>query len=703
VSLSAAMLPIIRDFSGEAQGHCENATRAILEMERAPEDAHDSKAYEAVARSLHALKGSAGTLGLASLSNLAHRAEDLLADVARRKAPVQGSVADALLAALDAFLVGVRLAGETGEVPPSFSLDEVVAQLESASRGGPGAAPSSRATGIAQPMQPTEAKARAADAWRVDSGQVVSLLRDVERVRELRFRVDRRRAELDEVAAVLAAESRRDRSSPAPHQVRSVSRGLRADAEEAADTIASLEQGLRSISSLPIRTLLEPLHRAVRDLCRQTGREARLSVVGDELTIDRRVLEALRGPVVQLIRNCIAHGIEAPETREGRGKHREGSVVVRAEQVGNTLFLTVEDDGNGVDFDRVRQVAVDRGLMSADEAARLGPAALARVLFRPGFSTRSDVSETSGRGVGLDVVQGAVDDLRGTIDIESVAGQGTRFVLTLPIELGSSQVLLLRVADQVFGLPMLAAESGIALREDHVLAGSRADARLQLGPDVLPLCDLGVLLGLRQRATWQRGQPIVILRQKGERLAVAVDAVVGNLDLVVRPMPREVQAVPAYQGAAALALGELVLVLSPGWIVGQSVAPRRAPADERRRALVVDDSITARAMYRTALESGGYRVTAASTADQALSLLKHSAYDVVLVDVLLGEADGVWLTSELRGRQETRGIPIVLISAKGTERDRGLAAGATLFLDKRDCSAHFLLKKVESVLVRGSA
>jgi len=701
MATSAALLAVIRDFSGEAQELCEGATRAILALELGSEG--DPTLYDEVARSLHTLKGSAGTLGLSPLSDLAHRAEDLLVASRRHRAPARGDVADALLAALDAFLAGVRLASETGEVPASYSLDEVLARIEHSRSRVEGATPEGGEEPVKEaPPSARDPMSRIAEAWRVDTAQVVSLMRDVERVRELRFRVDRRRLELDEVAARLAERERDDRSGGVRHQVVSVSRGLRADAEEAADTIASLEQGLRSISTLPIRTLLDPLHRAVRDLCRQTGKEARLSVVGEELALDRRVLEALRGPVVQLIRNSIAHGVETPEIRVGRGKHREGAVVARAEQVGNTLFLTIEDDGNGVDFDRIRRVAVDKSLVTADEASRLDSPALVRMLFRPGFSTLSDVSETSGRGFGLDVVASAVEDLRGRVDVESVAGQGSRFVVTVPIELGSSPVLLLRAGDQVFGLPMLAAESGVALRDDQVIAG-RAGARLQHGLDVVPLRDLGVLLGLRQRWVWQRGQPVVVLRHKGVRLALAVDAVAGNLDLVVRPMPREVRDVSAYLGAAALALGELVLVLNPAWVVGRSAAADLSPSDHGRRVLVVDDSITARAMYRTALESGGWTVSAASTAAQALSLLAHSVYDAVLVDVVLGESDGVRLTSELRARRETRSLPVVLVSARSTERERGLAAGATLFLEKRDCTAQFLREKLESVLARGAA
>jgi two-component system chemotaxis sensor kinase CheA len=577
MTISAALLAVIRDFSGEAQEHCERATRAILALEHGSED--DPKLGDAIARSLHTLKGSAGTLGLSSLSDLAHRAEDLLVEVRRQHAPVRGDVADALLAAFDAFLTGVRLASETGEVPAAYSLDEILAGLDRARPGGDDAAPGAGAKEAREaPPAPVDTTPRAAEAWRVDTLQVVALMRDVERVRELRFRVDRRRLELDALATGLAPKGRDGRQGNLHHQVLSVSRGLRADAEEAADTIASLEQGLRSISTRPIRSVLEPLHRAVRDLCRQTGKEARLSVVGDELALDRRVLEVLRGPIVQLIRNCIAHGVEPPETREARGKHREGAIVVRAEQVGNTLFLSVEDDGHGVDVERIRQVAVEQGFVSSDDAARMGSPALVRLLFRPGFSTLPDVSEASGRGVGLDVVRTAVDDLRGRVDVESVAGQGTRFVLTVPIELGSSPVLLFRAADEVFGVPMLAAQSGIALREDQVLEGP-AGARLQHGPDTLPLRDLGVLLGLRPRGSFQRGQPVVVLHHKGERLALAVDAVVGNLDLVVRPMPDEVRNLDAYVGAAALALGELVLVLNPAWIVGQKAALEPSPVE----------------------------------------------------------------------------------------------------------------------------
>ncbi len=683
-----AFLKIVRNFLAEAEDHSANITRSILALESEPSGEQSVAHFDSVARSLHTLKGAAATLGLSALADLTHRCEDLLAAVRASTAPLGATAVDALLGAIDAFLVGVRLAGETGDLPESFSLTDPLARLAEAEATIAGSGPAAPAQ--PQAAEPRAAEAATADTWRVSMHEIAPLMKDVERVRELRFRVDQRRRELDEFARLLP------RGSEAARRALSVSKGLRADVDEAAEVISRLERGVLAISTQPLRTFFEPLHRAVRDVCRQTGKEARLSMVGDELALDRRVLESLKGPMLHLVRNSVAHGIESVAERERLGKHREGAVVVRAEQAGNVLFLAVEDDGCGLDHQRIAERAVERGILSQEDVAACDPRALAQLIFLPGFSTRDEVSQDSGRGVGLDAVRAAVASLEGRVEVDSAPDNGTRFTLSVPVELGSSPLVVVRAADQLFAIPLLSVESGVVLRQENLRAEGGAQ-RLHFNGEWLKLADLGVLLGLRQRLALGNGRPAVVLRREAKRAALTFDEVVGDFELVIRPLPQELRNVEQYAGAATLALGELVLVLSPSWLVlhAEQHAPLR---DQGRRALVVDDSITARAMYRTILESGGFLVHAAATAESALSTVESSSYEVILIDVMLGEADGVALTAELRARPELSRTPIVLMSAREDARARALASGANLFLDKSRCSSHYLLSQVESLL-----
>ncbi|OLD46715.1 MAG: hybrid sensor histidine kinase/response regulator, partial [Chloroflexi bacterium 13_1_40CM_2_68_14] len=479
-----------------------------------------------------------------------------------------------------------------------------------------------------------------------------------------------------------------------------VRRSLGADGEEAADIVASMEEGLKAISTVPVRTVLDPLRRAVRDLCKATGKQARLAVVGAEVSLDRRVIEQLRGPLIHLVRNAVDHGLEMPDVREARGKHPEGALTIRVEQQGNMLFIEVGDDGAGLDLEQIREAALRRALVAPEELANMSIQQLHQLIFRPGFSTRTEATEFSGRGVGLDVVRNQIQALQGHVEVQSVAGQGARFVLTLPADLGSSPVLVVRCGEHQLGVPMAAVESSRAARSKDLRVG-RSRVQLDHREQLIPVQDLGAVVGLRQPEVPADGQPLLILQAQGRRLALSVDEVLGDRELVIRPLPADVRELPAYQGAATLARGELVLILRPDFLVSSE---RRAESGlaSTRRALVVDDSLTARALHRTALETGGYLVHTASNGRQALEQLRHSAYDVMVCDIGMDEMDGYELTAAVRQRAETDSMPILLVSARDSDSDRqrGMAVGADGFLTKKECVSGRLLSEVSTVIAR---
>ena len=516
----------------------------------------------------------------------------------------------------------------------------------------------------------------------------------------MRLRLDERRRDLEKAVLQLDRLGIQAETAEARAVLLGVRRALGGDGEEAADIVASMEDGLKAISTMPVRTVIDPLRRAVRDLCKATGKQAKLSVVGAEVSLDRRALEQLRGPLVHLVRNAVDHGLEMPDVREARGKHPEGALTIRVEQQGNMLFIEVADDGAGLDLEQIREAALRRALVPPQELANLSTQQLHQLVFRPGFSTKTEATEYSGRGVGLDVVRNQIQALQGHVEVQSVAGQGARFVLTLPADLGSSPVLVVRCGEHQLGIPMAAVESSRAARGGDLRVG-RSRVQLDHREQLIPVQDLGALVGLRQPEVPADGQPLLILQSQGRRLALSVDEVLGDRELVIRPLPVEVRDLAAWQGAATLARGELVLILRPDFLVSSD---RRAESGlgGTRRALVVDDSLTARALHRTALETGGYLVHTASNGRQALEQLRHSAYDVMVCDIGMDEMDGYELTAAIRQRTETDSMPILLVSARDsdTDRQRGTAVGADGFLTKKDCVSGRLLSEVGAVIAR---
>ncbi|HEY6004681.1 MAG TPA: response regulator [Anaeromyxobacter sp.] len=693
---------LVGEFVVEADELVQRITRHVLALERARPGAEPPEGtHEEVARALHTLKGSAATIGLAEMSELAHRMEDAYAPVLAARAAMPSPLADALLGALDASMdwLRARAAGRDGAHDLGARLRQIGAFAPAGQDSLPAASPGAAAgepEGAPQGASPADDRG----GWRVAARHVEALVRELEGLREIRLRVEQRARDVGRALDDLARLGMLAQLAEPRALLLGVRAALARDGTDLGEQLEGLDDAVKAICTVPVRTLLEPLERAVRDACRASGKEAALSLVGGEISLDRRVLEALRGPLVHLVRNAVAHGIEPPEVRRERGKAPAGALVLRVEQQGNVAFLEVADDGAGLDAGRIREAAERRGVASRDEIQRMATDDVVRLVFRSGFTTSETVTEISGRGVGLDVVRAQIQALHGTVDVQSAPRQGTRFLLTVPTDVGTSPVLLVRASGALFGLPMLALEAVVPARSDRLHRG-RGHARLEHEGRIVPLFDLGALAGLRQPLPPAEGQPLLVVQARSERAALLVDGILVDRDLAIHPLPAELSTIAAYQGAATLADGELALVLRPEWLVR---AERRAEevALSAKRALVIDDSLTARAMHRAMLEAGGFTVHALASASEAAARLRQATYDVVVCDVAMAGMDGLAFTRLLRDQAETRAVPLVLVSGRDAPGDRasGLAAGADAYISKKDCAAGLLLSEVSAAMAR---
>lgn len=673
---------VLVDYVDEAHALLGQASNSLLSLERGGEP--PAPRYEELSRALHTLKGTCGTLQLPELSSLAHAIEEYLEPLKRAGAELPHGVADLVLRAFDVFGREVRLQS-LGERPADPEVERLQAHFAALCAGE--SAPSLEKAPLADEVT----DGQRALSWRVNEESLRSLQRDIEGLRELRLRLASHRAELEG----LAAEAQATRS-----RLRAVGRALGADAADAAGLVESLEAEVRAICTVPMGAVLEPLQRLVRDLCRGLGKQARLSTISGGISIDRVIVEALRGPLVHLVRNAVDHGLEAPEARQAAGKHVEGALVVRVEQQGNWLFLEISDDGRGIDVMEIRRAALERGLEPKASLDAMTDREVTQLVFRAGLSTREAATEVSGRGVGLDVVMKQVRALGGTVELHSTPGRGARFLLAVPTEIGASSLLVVRCGDARVGLPSHVVERALYL-EEGVLRRTPGGARIEHGGALIPLSDLGALLGLHAPLLGSEEATVLILSWRGERAAVAVDEVLGDWELVTRPLPDELRGLSAYQGAATMAHGEQLVVLRPEWIFDpREEQPNEVTASAERRVLVVDDSVGARMMHRTILEAGGFTVNVVASAASAQRLLRTARYDAIVCDVLMDGMDGVAFTGWVRGEERLGGIPVLLVSAQGdpASRQRALQGGAAAFLSKQDCASGKLLAELDAVL-----
>ncbi len=451
---------------------------------------------------------------------------------------------------------------------------------------------------------------------------------------------------------------------------------------------SDLQEGLMRTRMVPFDGLVPRLRRVLRQAATDTGKQVQLRLEGTQGELDRNVLERMTAPLEHMLRNAVAHGLEAPAERRKAGKDEEGEVRIAVRREGSEVVLVVSDDGAGLDRAAIRRRAEERGLLRPD--AVLADSDLDALIMEPGFSTADEVSRLAGRGVGMDVVASEVRQLGGTLDIHSAAGQGTTFTLRLPQTLAVTQAVFVRIGETSFAVPIASVRGvGRISREDFGKPG----ASYRYGDEDYALHDLGTLLGQAPaRAEGQVQMPLLLIRSGDLRAAVAIDQVLGNREIVVKPVGPQVASIPGIFGATIMGDGSVVVILDVAPLVRRQAAQPRAaetvmPAGEQRRVplvMVVDDSVTMRKVTGRVLERHNYEVLTAKDGVDALERMEERVPDLMLLDIEMPRMDGYELAAEMRGDPRLRDVPIIMITSRTGEkhRERAFQLGVQRYLGK---------------------
>ncbi len=460
----------------------------------------------------------------------------------------------------------------------------------------------------------------------------------------------------------------------------------------------SLQADIRQARLLPLLMLTESLRRAVRDLSQSLGKRIRYEVDVGQILLDKAVIEALKDPLLHLIRNAADHGLETSEARRAAGKSDEGVIRILAQQQGSVVRITLTDDGRGVDYERIRARLRNSGEVADDELPNLSERDLIPYLFRPGFTTAT-AGDVSGRGVGLDVVADTVRRLQGTVTLDSSSRAGTTFVITVPVTISTIRVLTVMTGGQTFGIPSsMVVRTGRAARKD--LRELEGGLVLNLNGEPLRWAHLAELLGLlsSRPTTNAESWPYLLIAQANSRIVVAVDDLEDESEVLLKPLGFPLNGLPGVLGATIRADGSVQLLLDLASTAltagGHTTTASHTEPKQARRIMVVDDSPTTRAIMRNVFTAAGYSVVTATDGMDALERLRSQSVHLVVSDVEMPRLNGFDLTRQIKSKYN---LPVILVTGREKEEHRreGMEAGADAYVIKSTFEGEGLLQIVE--------
>lgn len=715
-------------FATEMDDKAAAMDRLLLRLEQHPDQL---ELIAPLMRAAHSIKGAARAVRNDSAVKLAHALEDRLSAAQKRGTPVDAVLLDAALLGADALRALGRADSESARAQAEVAL---AALIESGARRTRRITSTPKAGEESVPKPPSRAgvagddgrgatyfdiedsdpivRVRASHLGRLiglaGTGTVESrrLPMFAERQQRLRGQVTQAGAALDDLHHALGAPSNRSVLGQQLSQLRLQLTDVRHqmggwidDFGEYTRDAYQLSERLYHAASAsrlrPLQDITDGYPRMVRDIARQLGKRAHLEIVGGQVAVDRDVLERLDAPLTHLLRNAVDHGIESPERREAADKPREGAITLSASHRAGMLSIEVGDDGTGIDYAAIRRRLTGIRQLSPEESAALDRDTLAESLFAAGFTTRDEVSEISGRGVGLDVVRAMVKSVGGSVRLDSTVGRGTRFALLVPISRAVTRALVVRLGAERYAFPLARVDR--VLRADTAAIGrSGGLPYLPQGGRNLGLIDLGEHLGMTGVADAAKHMDVVVTSLDGHSIGFTSEAILGEYDLATRALDPRLGRVADLAALAVLPDGAPVVLLDVDDLMRgalerqrmeqRALRPQAFASTRRRRILVVDDSISVRELERQMLLARGYEVEVAVDGADAWAKLREWPCDLVVTDVDMPRMDGIELTRSIKQDPRLRDLPVVIVSYRDREEDRtrGVEVRADAYLTKSD-------------------
>lgn len=682
------MQDLVQDFILETEEIIEALDHDLVELETRKDDLD---LLNKIFRGAHTMKGASSFLGFDKMSGVTHHAEEILNKLRKNEITVTPGIMDILLEFVDitkSILNDIKNGSDEADVSDLINRLKLANEGKLADSGGKPAAAS------AAPKKNVEQVKKAAmsieQTIRVDVSRLDSLMNLVGELVLSRNRIGQISGDLEKK---FEGEFLIEQLMETTSQI-----GL---------ITTELQLAVMKTRMVPIGKVFNKFPRMVRDLCRDMGKDVDLVISGEETELDKSVVEEIGDPLIHMIRNSVDHGVELPEIRRKKGKTDKGTVNLSAYHEGNHIVVEIKDDGAGMDADVLKMKAVEKGVITADEAKNMDPETAYGLVFKPGFSTAAKITDVSGRGVGMDVVKTNIEKLNGIINIESELGVGTRFRLKLPLTLAIIQALLVDISGEIFAIPLVSVIETVRIKETEIHSFEGREV-LKLRDSVLSLIRLDEIYELQESLDDDIYVVVVGLAEK--RLGFVVNKLVGQEEIVIKSLGDYLSGNEGIAGATIMGDGRVRLIIDVAGVmeIAQKM-PRRfrkkktAGVTEKRNvdkitALIVDDSATDRKIINRLLTSTGWIESKEVTSGKdLLKVFEKVDPDFIITDIMMPEMDGYEVARNLREKGFEK--PIIAISGRSeiSERKKISAAGIDAFMLK-PLNLQTLLDKIDELM-----
>ncbi|MDD3014613.1 MAG: hybrid sensor histidine kinase/response regulator [Candidatus Gastranaerophilales bacterium] len=475
--------------------------------------------------------------------------------------------------------------------------------------------------------------------------------------------------------------------------------------------VNELEEKIKSVRVLPLATIFHMFPRMVRDIAREKNKDIELVISGSETSVDKKIIEEIKSPLMHIIRNSIDHGIEIPEIRIKNGKNPQGKIFLSAYHLENRVLIEVIDDGRGIDLEAIKRKAVQKGLLSEVELQSMNDDQIMNIIFWPGFSTGEVVTDISGRGIGLDIVHTKITQMNGKVNIKSTLGEGCKVSIQLPVTMATVKSFLVRVNNQTFAIPTIAIKSALLIKPEEIFFKEGKETII-VENKTIPVCKLSKILEMPEEKIKDAKIVVVIIQAEDVQVGFIIDKLLGDQEILHKNLTPPLLRVRNIAGVTTIGSGELCLIINVNDLVKSAyssfgmtkkqliIDKQSNTAIVKKNILVVDDSVTTRILERNILRSAGYNVTVAVNGLDALTKLISEKFDLVLSDIEMPEINGFELTERLRTDNRFKDIPIILVTSLVSEADKrkGLDLGANAYITKGGFNQEELINTIKKML-----